>query len=468
MNGTTQVWKQTYSYDRFGNRTFDAAHTTLPSPLTNPAINAANNRIADNQGYGYDLAGNLTTMPGLVMSYDAENHQVSANDGQSFGVSTYAYDGDGRRVRKVTATGSATTIFVYNAMGQMVAEYESNPAQGNGGTSYLTSDNLGTPRVITDSSGGVQARHDYLPFGEEIGLVGGRTELQKYVVDNVRQKFTQKERDVETGLDYFLARYYSSTQGRFTGVDLAGPDLANPQTLNKYQYCLNNPLRYIDRNGLYEEDVHRDLTYALALAAGFNSTSAYAIASANQWVDDNPETSPMGMSPWGKAVRTRESYHFTNEGRRQTMWMRFYDSKSLQDLGTFLHAEQDAYSHWGYGPKWGHFFSGHEPDKTDNDPDKADRMAENTFNTLSTALHKVLNGVFRQREPNSYNAVDWKSISPLVKSFNRAKTPEEKRKIVEQITAEVQRQHVAQDIARDAADAVRHINGLQPRNRKRE
>jgi YD repeat-containing protein len=52
--------------------------------------------------------------------YDAENHQVSANDGQSFGVSTYAYDGDGRRVRKVTATGSATTIFVYNAVGYVL------------------------------------------------------------------------------------------------------------------------------------------------------------------------------------------------------------------------------------------------------------------------------------------------------------------------------------------------------------
>jgi RHS repeat-associated protein len=87
--------------------------------------------------------------------------------------------------------------------------------------------------------------------------------------DGVRQQFTHKERDIETGLDYFLARYYSSTQGRFTSPDefTGGPvelfdfsadaadnptfyaDLSQPQSLNKYHYCLNNPLNYVDPNG---------------------------------------------------------------------------------------------------------------------------------------------------------------------------------------------------------------------------
>jgi len=61
----------------------------------------------------------------------------------------------------------------------------------------------------------------YLPFGEELGAgTGGRTTAQGYSAsDGVRQHFTQKERDNETGLDYFGARYFASTQGRFTSPD---------------------------------------------------------------------------------------------------------------------------------------------------------------------------------------------------------------------------------------------------------
>jgi len=60
-----------------------------------------------------------------------------------------------------------------------------------------------------------------LPFGEELfATQGGRTTNQGYsVADGVRQKFTQKERDIETGLDYFGARYYGSMMGRFTTPD---------------------------------------------------------------------------------------------------------------------------------------------------------------------------------------------------------------------------------------------------------
>jgi RHS repeat-associated protein len=62
---------------------------------------------------------------------------------------------------------------------------------------------------------------------------------------------TQKERDTETGLDYFNARYYSSTQGRFTSVDPdnAGAYSGNPQTWNGYSYALNQPMLYSDPDG---------------------------------------------------------------------------------------------------------------------------------------------------------------------------------------------------------------------------
>lgn len=62
---------------------------------------------------------------------------------------------------------------------------------------------------------------------------------------------TAKERDAETGLDYFGARYFSGAQGRFTSADpnSAGASLYNPQSWNAYSYTLNNPLKYIDPDG---------------------------------------------------------------------------------------------------------------------------------------------------------------------------------------------------------------------------
>ena len=77
--------------------------------------------------------------------------------------------------------------------------------------------------MIFDQTGNLanMKRHDYLPFGEELGSgIALRTTTQGYGGgDAVRQQFTLKERDVETGLNYFLARFYSSTQGRFTSPD---------------------------------------------------------------------------------------------------------------------------------------------------------------------------------------------------------------------------------------------------------
>jgi RHS repeat-associated protein len=279
----------------------------------------------------------------------------------------------------------------------------------------------------------------------------------------VRQKFTQKERDNETGLDYFGARYYSSTQGRFTGVDMAGPDLLNPQTINKYQYCLNNPLRHIDRNGLYEEDVHRDLTYALALAAGFNPNSAWEIADANQWVDDNPGTSPMGMTPWGENAKKRELWHFTTQDRRNDLWGTFERMDTLLDLGIFFHAQQDSFSHEGYGPSWGHLSAWHAADKTYNNLEKADRMASDTLSKLMAALSIR---VGKGKETKHYNAMNWEAIKPMVEAFNRARTPEEKQKFINQIVQAAQQEHWRQETERIKKKNIEADDALRGRRRK--
>ncbi len=112
---------------------------------------------------------------------------------------------------------------------------------------YYHLDAVGNVRVVTNQAGQVVERHDYLPFGEEC-LTPPCTPLQG---TNTR-KFTGKERDAETGLDYFGARYYGSKIARFTTVDPVynwNANLVSPQRWNRYAYALNNPLRNVDPDG---------------------------------------------------------------------------------------------------------------------------------------------------------------------------------------------------------------------------
>ena len=243
----------------------------------------------------YDAAGNLTTDTysgwGVTRVYDAENRMLSETQAGTVVAGSYAYDADGHRVKRTV--GGTTTWQVYGLGGELLAEYPANspasspqkeygyrngellitaePNAANNAVQWLVSDELGTPRMIADKTGSLAGikRHDYLPFGEELFAgTGNRSTPGGYSGDNVRQKFTSHERDNETGLDYFLARYYSSTQGRFTGVDPYDinlerqykPDpkeaeslfreyLSNPQQWNRYTYALNNPLAYLDPTG---------------------------------------------------------------------------------------------------------------------------------------------------------------------------------------------------------------------------
>ncbi|HEU0046649.1 MAG TPA: RHS repeat-associated core domain-containing protein, partial [Nitrososphaera sp.] len=125
---------------------------------------------------------------------------------------------------------------------------------------WLVPDQLGTPRMMAERTGSLAGikRHDYLPFGEELYMnTGGRTTSQGFSGDDVRQKFTSKERDAETGLDYFGARYLAATSGRFTSSDplLESGHSMLPQTWNRYTYAMNNPLRVIDPDGLDGDEV---------------------------------------------------------------------------------------------------------------------------------------------------------------------------------------------------------------------
>jgi RHS repeat-associated protein len=173
---------------------------------------------------------------------------------------------------------------------------------------WLISDQLGTPRMVIDQTANLNTmkRHDYLPFGEElVAPTGGRTAVQGYVGgDGVRQQFTSQERDVEISLDYFGARYYSSLQGRFVGVDPGRLTAADPQNFNRYSYVQNNPLKFIDPTG-------RELTFTGAdadyIVAELSSLTGYTL-------DRNPITGKVTIDKSKKRKITKKtSLSFANK-----------------------------------------------------------------------------------------------------------------------------------------------------------
>ena len=187
-------------------------------------------------------------------TFNGDNKQTEVKGINDSIVGRYFYDGEGKRVKKITNT--EMIVYVYSN-GRQIAEYSTGATPpANPTTNYTATDMLGSPRVLTDSLGNVVSRRDFLPFGEELYADGThRSVAGKYSQtgqDGVRQRFTGYEKDLETGLDFALARMYENRYGRFTAIDplLASGKSANPQTFNRYVYVLNNPLLLTDPTGL--------------------------------------------------------------------------------------------------------------------------------------------------------------------------------------------------------------------------
>lgn len=205
------------------------------------------------QGQSYNANGDLTQdATGQRFGYDAESRQnafFTASNSGSTPDATYSYDGDGKRVKKITAT--ETTIFVYDASGKIAAEFSTQIETANPKVNYLTEDHLGSPRITTDQNGAVVSRKDFAAFGDET-ITSQRNTGIGYNPPSVRQDYTGYEKDSESGLEYAQARYYNSQHGRFTSVDplTASASIRNPQTFNRYSYALNSPYKFTDPLGL--------------------------------------------------------------------------------------------------------------------------------------------------------------------------------------------------------------------------
>lgn len=270
---STQNWIQQFGYDVYGNRTSFSQTIGSTTINTTPSIDAGTNRFSGSQGFAYDKNGSITQDVDPLNShtrsftFNGDNKQTEVKDvtASNHVVGKYFYDGEGKRIKKVTDT--ETTIFVYSA-GKLVAEYSTEvvPIE-DAKVSYVTTDHLASPRVLTGQNTDMISRRDFMPFGEELAVnVGGRTAGLGYgsADDSIRQKFTGYQRDSESSLDFAEARMYENRFGRFTAIDplLASGKSADPQTFNRFIYVRNNPLILVDPTGQITGDYYtRDLNY---------------------------------------------------------------------------------------------------------------------------------------------------------------------------------------------------------------
>jgi RHS repeat-associated protein len=259
----TQLANKPFRWQQNGPCQFSANFTG-----NNPASPRNNNRMD-----GYSVAcpersrrntpGNLLSDGYSAYTYDAENRIVKVVNVN--GTATYVYDANGHRVERTgfthdTCDASGKRDYFYDLAGRAIMEVNSTDTACNyelyagdrhlasegGGVTYNHSDWLGNVRSrITyayASSRGLDVHCTNLPFGDALSCTS---------FYGSPYHFTDKERDFESGLDYFGARYNASSMGRFMTPDEPFVDqhTGNPQSWNLYAYARNNPVTFTDLDG---------------------------------------------------------------------------------------------------------------------------------------------------------------------------------------------------------------------------
>jgi RHS repeat-associated protein len=246
---------QSYGYDNYGNL---QSITTDMSVLNTPT-SASTNRLTAGT---YDNAGNLKTWSGNTYEYDAFNQLAHYTSGTEDWF--YIYGPDDERFWSYRNGGGGSVWTLRDLAGRVIRQYNAQLGWGNyedyvyrdrhllagllsnGQQRHFDVDHLGTVRLVTDAAGNQIAFHRYYPYGKE------HTALQ----ETDRMKFTGHERDLANlagdgdDLDYMHARHYSPLVGRFLSTDRIRGLRSRPQSWNRYMYGYENPIRYVDPNGL--------------------------------------------------------------------------------------------------------------------------------------------------------------------------------------------------------------------------
>ena len=198
--------------------------------------------------YAYDANGNLTKdlNKGITgISYNCLNlpNAVTFSDGSTI---TYTYGADGTKLRTVHKIGSATTTTDYcgnviyeNGVQKLLLTEEGYVTLSDSKYHYYLKDHQGNNRVVINQSGTVEETNHYYPFG---GVFASAGSIQPY-------KYNGKEFDNKKGLNWYDygARHYDAALGRFTTND---PLAEKYYSMSPYTYCADNPVKFIDPNGM--------------------------------------------------------------------------------------------------------------------------------------------------------------------------------------------------------------------------
>ncbi len=179
----------------------------------------------------HDAENGLTGVSGgasASFTYDAEGTPVKRWDGQADQTTVYV----GELYQKNTDTGQVTKYYYFESR---------RVAVRIGGTPWLLVDHLGSSMVLVDWNGDKWKEQWYSPFGEKRYPSTGDIAIDR--------RFTGQRWDATIDLYDYQARYYDPALGRFVQPDTMVPELGNPQSLNRYAYVYNNPLRYTDPSG---------------------------------------------------------------------------------------------------------------------------------------------------------------------------------------------------------------------------
>jgi RHS repeat-associated protein len=271
-------WSRQYEYEEDSLIEANKKSNRLTKTTVGNGVNSTET-YTYTDAQGKDVHGCMTSINSMKMDWDFKDHLQRVDLGGG-GTAYYVYDTDGQRVRKVieTENGARQKEHVYiggieiyrefNGTGattmsereslhvmddkQRIALVETRTIENSNPVNnptplqrYQLGDLLGSVSVELAEEGALISYEEYHPYGTT-AFQAGRNAAE---VSLKRYRYSGKERDEESGLQYYGARYYASWLARWVSCDPAG--LEGSSTL--YEYVRSNPLRFIDRQGMQAE-----------------------------------------------------------------------------------------------------------------------------------------------------------------------------------------------------------------------